>query len=93
MRAFTEGLPEGHIAADISDAAAASDAAHRFATVSPAAPQQSRQGPGKADISQAIAGQSRFMSTRPITRGRRRFVPADTQKAKESPERAAAFKF
>ena len=26
MRAFTEGLPEGHIAADISDAAAASDA-------------------------------------------------------------------
>ena len=28
MRAFTEGLPEGHIAADISDAAAASSAAH-----------------------------------------------------------------
>jgi len=43
LRAFTEGLREAHIAADISDAAAASDAAHRFATVSPAALQQSRQ--------------------------------------------------
>jgi len=56
LRAFTEGLPEGHIAADISDAAAVSDAAHWFATVSPAAPQQSRQGRGKADISLARAG-------------------------------------